>query len=976
MNSTHVRPASANAAVTVPAIRCAEDARCERSGNAFGSTPPGTTIRPPVVQVLAPRKSIYRCSSDRDARSARSNSETPPACLTLRRSGSHCAARGWDASDAIEANAVASSPRRRRTSPARCLVTRGGPVALPRRRRRRRSRAARHDRRDAISVAATAEPPMTANSGLGLLLLGGAGALRARGGCRTARRRCRCWPRWWCSPSGSRPSRSTRSASICTSIRLFWPAAASRPSPGTAGAADRARAHVPGRGAPALRFPRPAPGRVRRSGCRWRPALTALTALLGFVFGAELRYRVTRAPLIGMALPTAVGLLLVSVGLLLERPDGGRDARGDLARSGRAASFAASCFRRSCSRSSSGSSSRSRCGPSAARRWRSSVAVLAAAMTMVGLFVLAVHRGLPEPHVRGARSEPGLGADPGRAGARRCVRRRPRRPLHRRQRRRLPDARLLARRDPRQVDRRRDLARGRRSAGAGAGPSARGRDARSASGRCGARTAATSPSRSARRSSPTVDGRRWCATSASASGWSASCAPRRPSRSSWPNSDRRWCRRSTIARPSRSSPGRSPASSRTAARSRPWRRTDSCTTGSSSHRDPGQGGALPHAREGEDRSSRPYLGATVRARQQPLLIRDVTPAYLDTIAQSDEHRRALRELGSEVVHGVAAAGARRGGRLAGLHQHDAGPPLHRRRMFRSPRRWRRGPPWRSRRRASTGSPSTRSGCATTCSASSPTISAIRWARSCCRRRCSAAAVRERERGSRKPGEVIERAATRMNHLIQDLLDVARMEGGRLTIEQERVSARQAVAEVVQAQEPLATSASLELRLDLAPDLPDLWADRDRLLQIFENLIGNAIKFTEAGGASRWARRRATGDVLFWVADTGIGIAGRRPAARVRAALAGERRRATRRRPGTADRQGHRRGPRGPRLGREHARRREHLLLHDPDRDGRRANGGRNRRPGPEGAHPLLVGSGSGGGFRTPDPAVNSRLLCH
>jgi signal transduction histidine kinase len=131
---------------------------------------------------------------------------------------------------------------------------------------------------------------------------------------------------------------------------------------------------------------------------------------------------------------------------------------------------------------------------------------------------------------------------------------------------------------------------------------------------------------------------------------------------------------------------------------------------------------------------------------------------------------------------------------------------------------------------------------------------------------------DRQGESRRPAEVIERAATRMNHLIQDLLDVARMEGGRLTIEQERVSAHQAVAEVVQAQEPLATSASLELRLDLEPDLPDLCADRDRLHQIFENLIGNAIKFTEPGGCITVGATAREGDVLFWIADTGVGIA--------------------------------------------------------------------------------------------------------
>jgi signal transduction histidine kinase len=131
---------------------------------------------------------------------------------------------------------------------------------------------------------------------------------------------------------------------------------------------------------------------------------------------------------------------------------------------------------------------------------------------------------------------------------------------------------------------------------------------------------------------------------------------------------------------------------------------------------------------------------------------------------------------------------------------------------------------------------------------------------------------EPERRARKPGEVIERAATRMNHLIQDLLDVARMEGGRLTIERERVSAGQIIADAIQTLAPLAASASLELRLQAERELPELWADRSRVLQIFENLVGNAIKFTETGGRITVGAAPGEGHVLFWVADTGIGIA--------------------------------------------------------------------------------------------------------
>ena len=106
---------------------------------------------------------------------------------------------------------------------------------------------------------------------------------------------------------------------------------------------------------------------------------------------------------------------------------------------------------------------------------------------------------------------------------------------------------------------------------------------------------------------------------------------------------------------------------------------------------------------------------------------------------------------------------------------------------------------------------------------------------------------EPERRSQKPMEVIERAARRMNRLIQDLLDVALMEAGQLTIERARLSAGGLIVEAVDMQRPLASSSSLELRVEVDPDVAEVWGDRDRLLQVFENLIGNAIKFTQAGG---------------------------------------------------------------------------------------------------------------------------------
>jgi PAS domain S-box-containing protein len=132
---------------------------------------------------------------------------------------------------------------------------------------------------------------------------------------------------------------------------------------------------------------------------------------------------------------------------------------------------------------------------------------------------------------------------------------------------------------------------------------------------------------------------------------------------------------------------------------------------------------------------------------------------------------------------------------------------------------------------------------------------------------------ESDRGlqSRDPGQVIARAATRMNRLIQDLLDVTQMEAGRLVVKPASVLPEQIVRDSVEAQEALAAAASLELRTDVPPGVPPVWADHDRLLQVFENLITNAIKFTRPGGRITVGAALTDGHVLFRVADTGIGI---------------------------------------------------------------------------------------------------------
>jgi signal transduction histidine kinase len=111
----------------------------------------------------------------------------------------------------------------------------------------------------------------------------------------------------------------------------------------------------------------------------------------------------------------------------------------------------------------------------------------------------------------------------------------------------------------------------------------------------------------------------------------------------------------------------------------------------------------------------------------------------------------------------------------------------------------------------------------------------------------------------------------MNRLIQDLLDVTRVEAGQVALERAALPTRAVVAEAIEAQKTLAAAASVELRLDAGEHLPDLFADRHRVLQVLENLIGNALKFTPSGGRVTVGAVPRAGSVLCYVRDTGSGI---------------------------------------------------------------------------------------------------------
>jgi PAS domain S-box-containing protein len=125
--------------------------------------------------------------------------------------------------------------------------------------------------------------------------------------------------------------------------------------------------------------------------------------------------------------------------------------------------------------------------------------------------------------------------------------------------------------------------------------------------------------------------------------------------------------------------------------------------------------------------------------------------------------------------------------------------------------------------------------------------------------------------SMKPVDAIERAAKRMSRILEDLLEVTKLESGRIELTRTRLSPGEVIAEVSRSESEQVRSRSLELRTEAAAGLPDVWGDRSRVLQVFENLVGNAAKFTNEGSISLGARAEAS-EVVFWVADTGVGIA--------------------------------------------------------------------------------------------------------
>ena len=120
--------------------------------------------------------------------------------------------------------------------------------------------------------------------------------------------------------------------------------------------------------------------------------------------------------------------------------------------------------------------------------------------------------------------------------------------------------------------------------------------------------------------------------------------------------------------------------------------------------------------------------------------------------------------------------------------------------------------------------------------------------------------------------LIREAALQMDRLIQDLLDVTRVESGRLAINPEPLTSVALLDGAMQTLRPLIEDAGLALQVDVPSALPKVSADPERVGQVLSNLIGNALKFTPPGGSIH-VTAAVDGDMVrVSVRDTGSGIA--------------------------------------------------------------------------------------------------------
>lgn len=120
-------------------------------------------------------------------------------------------------------------------------------------------------------------------------------------------------------------------------------------------------------------------------------------------------------------------------------------------------------------------------------------------------------------------------------------------------------------------------------------------------------------------------------------------------------------------------------------------------------------------------------------------------------------------------------------------------------------------------------------------------------------------------------EKLQRVSDSMSRLIQDFLDHAKIEAGKLLLVHTHCDPNAILKEILETLQPLAQAKQIELVISPTGELPSIQCDYDRIVQALENLVGNSIKFTPAGGTITLQAVRNNQQLVFSVSDTGPGI---------------------------------------------------------------------------------------------------------
>ena len=120
-------------------------------------------------------------------------------------------------------------------------------------------------------------------------------------------------------------------------------------------------------------------------------------------------------------------------------------------------------------------------------------------------------------------------------------------------------------------------------------------------------------------------------------------------------------------------------------------------------------------------------------------------------------------------------------------------------------------------------------------------------------------------------EVIAGEAERLSGIVEELLDFSRMQGGRMTFTFDKVDVLAELQEAVFLFRERARKEGVALQYVDSADLPPVIADRDRLKQVFINIIDNAIKYSDPGGKVRVEAARMGQHVQVVISDSGVGI---------------------------------------------------------------------------------------------------------